>query len=35
MEIILFRMADAGWSDSDNNATHPGWGLGLAKVGNK
>ena len=25
----------AGWSDSDNNATQPGWGLGLAGFGNK
>ena len=25
----------AGWSDSDNNATQPGWGFGLAELGNK
>ena len=24
-----------GWSDSDNNATQPGWGLGLAELGKK
>ena len=23
-----------GWSDSDNNATQPGWGLGLTELGN-
>ena len=24
----------AGWSPSDNNATHPSWVLGLSELGN-